>query len=214
MPLRMDSLAWLAGAFSNFDNVAAATPVPPVGLSLQINEKPAVLSLILHEKRITRAIVEKYLNEDHEFVMNIPKAGVWDGTAIEYCQTLGLGWGGMGDLVVAARDEQLSLQPKEYRWATDMLRKHGNTLSVNRLMDRLFEVERANGPTLRVALVKTYDLTADEVRTAYDDYGPFSVLFDNNPNGRPTVEALEAAASLGITSGKAKAVARRLHEPH
>ena len=56
-----------------------------------------------------------------------------------------------------------------------------------------------SGKAIKIALCVAYDLTSEHVRGAWGEIGPFDAIFKNNPNGRITSDAVNAAADLGIS---------------
>ena len=214
MPLRPGSLSWVCEKLGEFDNTEV-TPQPPNALILQVDEKPPLRSVVINERQVSIAVVKDSLKQDHEFVMNVTGFGkaVWSGEAIDFCEIHGLGWGSMGDLYRAARDEDPTRAPKQFEFATRMIKQHKNVSNAVRLNDSAFQLDRFKGTPLTVGLCHAYELTSDDVRTAWERHGPFQILFDTNPNGGFTTEALETAEQLGVFVGKARQIVRRLFDP-
>ena len=51
---------------------------------------------------------------------------------------------------------------------------------------------------MKVTLLYEYELTAEHVRTAREEYGDFAVIVKTNPNGGVTENAREVGKGLGI----------------
>jgi len=133
------------------------------------------------------------------FLVNIPSSGMWDGEAIETLAAHGAAFGGVGDLRRAITMKYPGDYVfKEYEYVERRLRQHRAVNGVSRIYDRVWRVHRKAGDTLSVAISDKYDLTADEVRTLYDRYGHFDVLFHTNNMGRIVAKAVDVGTELGI----------------
>lgn len=66
------------------------------------------------------------------------------------------------------------------------------------LFDKLFSVTLDNGKIILIAVVQAYDLMAEHLRDAYEKVGRFDVALKNNPNGRITPDATDAANAMGV----------------
>ena len=64
--------------------------------------------------------------------------------------------------------------------------------------DKLFSATLNNGKEVRIALVQAYELTAENLRDTHDKIGNFDVALKNNPNGRITPDAYDAAKSMSV----------------
>jgi len=141
-----------------------------------------------------------------------PRISDEKGNAILVAEMHGMGWGGLGTLMAAVADgDAETAQPKEYRFAQRLLEQHKNVDIAYRIYDEIFRLERKQGDELLVAILNDYEMTADNVRTQYETYGPFDIIYKTNPNGRPTSEAYAAAEALGIEIHNSKEIMRRLH---
>ena len=177
-------------------------------VEVERKERASFLLGVTSVRLVTYEIVGPFLlgNRRPRFVVNIPKEAVWTGGAIKPLQASSIAFGGMGDLQRAVRENDPGDYVfKEYAYVERRLQQHRLVTNIERLYDRVWRVRRGPGSTLDVAISNEYDLTADEVRTAYDRHAPFDILFHTNTMGRITTEAHAAAQELGIdlvTSGK------------
>lgn len=134
-----------------------------------------------------------------DFIANIPKEAIWTGEAIDIAQTEGLGWGGIKDLFSAAASPSArGFVRKEYGFAERIFSQHTAVKSYERVMDRVYKLNRGGRPPVTVVLVNEYDMTADHVRTAWERYGPFTDILANDPNCRFSPESEQAAKDLNV----------------
>jgi hypothetical protein len=198
---------WVSKVLPEQPGVARATQLASNLVEIERNEQPSLLIGVTSVQLVSYAVIEPFIesNRHPAFVVNIPKEAVWTGEAIEALKANSIAFGGMGDLHRAIReDDPREYVFKEYAYVERRLRQHRNVKEIGRLYDRVWRVHRRSGSTLDVAISNEYDLTADEVRTAYDRYSPFDILFHTNTMGRITEEADAAAQELDIelvTSG-------------
>jgi hypothetical protein len=86
----------------------------------------------------------------------------------------------------------------EFEFIERIFDQHSAIVRVERVYDRVYRLDRVALPSVTVALINEYDLTADHIRTAWQRYGPFTDVLANNPNCRCTAEAKEAAQQLKV----------------
>lgn len=212
--MRADSLAFAAMVIQKHDEVTEIEIVPPHTLVIHSKSHPPVRALIVSERNVSDEKLIPIVTEhkDHNFIANIPKKSIWLGDAIVLAEMHGMGWGGLGTLMAAVADGDAdTAQPKEYRFAQRLLEQHKNVDIVHRVYDEVFRLERKQGEDLIVTLLNDYEMTADNVRTQYETYGHFNLIYKTNPNGRPTAEAQSAAESLGLEIHNSKGMMQRLH---
>lgn len=159
-----------------------------------------VTAAVISTKQVTDETLKPLLEteQEFEFVTNLPKQGIWTGAAIDLADFHNLGWGGMGDLMSAmAQDSVEGFQRKEYSFVMRGLAQHSKVESIDRIYDRLINVNRYGLPPLTTVLLNEYELTAEHIRNARDIYGKFKAILRTNPNGGPTKNALSVAHELG-----------------
>jgi len=124
---------------------------------------------------------------------------IWTGDAINSVRKNNVGWGGIGEIHSTYDTDNYSLiQKREYNWVETNIMKHNKVRSLDRIFDRVFKVNRIGGlPSLKVVLINSYELSAEEVRNSVEAYGAFDVILKTNPNGTPTANAYLAAEELG-----------------
>ena len=153
---------------------------------------------ILKEKLVDTQHVEPFLARPVAVIANFPKIGKWTGGAIERCEAHGKAWGQWGVLLRALGNEAPeTTENPEISFNRRALIQHTRVRAVRFLYDHLLLVEHQNGRELRIALLYEYDLSGDDVRSAWDRLGPFDILLKTNPNGSLLNDAHYAAEALG-----------------
>ena len=197
---------WVATKLGSFSTV---TKIEVIGEDFMMihrdasvcgEKPPPFVAGIISAKKVTTAEIDAISGkgQQFDFVVNIPKDGIWEGAAIAKAEGLAIGWGGIGELMSAIGQPIVrGFEKKEYGFALQSLHQHTNVSSITRLYDRLLFIERHRHAPLTVVLLYEYELTAERVRQARALYGTFSMIARTNPNGGPTKNAREVAASLG-----------------
>lgn len=212
--MNVRNLKFVEGIVGKHNDVTEVELIEPNSLIISTKDHPPANVLVIFEKRISAAKIGKLLEEhpERDFLCNIPTDCVWEGDALNLIAEIGIGWGGIRDLMAAIADGDTNgAQPKEYRFAERILSQHKNINHLERLYDRAFLAERSSGSELRIVILSEYELTADHVRTAWDTYGPLDIIYKTNPNGKPTKSAYDAAKALGIEVLDTKEIMKRLH---
>ena len=153
---------------------------------------------IIKERLVELEHVQPYLDSDVAVVANFPKVGKWTGPAIEQCEAHWKAWGQWSVLLRAINSETPeTTENPEISFSRRAIRQHSRVQGVTFELDHLLLVHHQNGTILRIALLYEYDLTADDVRRAWDDLNSFDVLLKTNPNGSILEEARVVAHELG-----------------
>mgnify|MGYP000492082362 CR=1 FL=1 len=167
---------------------------------VQIHRKsyPSFRAAILREIRVTPEHIEPYLDTSVSVISNFPKIGKWTGAAINLCETNSFAWGQWSLMMRAINNESPeTTQNPEIAFNRRALAQHSRVLNVEFEFDHLLLVTHDRGVVLKVAMLYQYDLTGDDVRDAWDEFGKFDVLLKTNPNGSILDGAREVANSLG-----------------
>lgn len=160
---------------------------------------------VLSSSVVTAEDVRRMLEVDPavEFVVNIPKAAIWQGSAIQILEEVGMAFGPLGHLMkaVAGRRDSEPLNGfvhPETSYFRTILSQHSNLYRLVRVTDLIYEFQRKNGPPLLVAGLNEYELAGSTIRAAVAQHGNVSIIFATNPNAWPTSDAYEVAESMGI----------------
>lgn len=124
---------------------------------------------------------------------------IWHGNAIDYARQRNMGWGSMGEISATFHTNNYAdIQKREYSFVEEGLLKHTRVTRLDRLYDRVFQIQRTNGlPPFTITLINSYELTGEEVRHAMATYRNFNAVLKTNPNGSPTGNAYSAAQEIG-----------------
>jgi hypothetical protein len=143
-----------------------------------------------------------------EFVVNIPSKAIWSGQAIEVIHAAPAAFGTFGELLRAAREDFVSTyRNKEYSFFERAFRQHTAVRDITRLYDRVFQLHRHRRlKDITIVLVDAYDMSAEDVRNARDQYGSFDVALKISSYGSITSAADEAARHFGAEALTLKAL--------
>lgn len=170
-------------------------------IKISVPNKPDVLALISGARAIDPKMVEMLVQRAPaiDFLCGYRKECVWHGKAIKYLTERNIGWGNFATLTSAAvQGTANTASHKVYSYAEKILRQTKSVVKkVEREYDRVFIVTVKSGRTLRIGLIAEYEPTADVVRTLWDDFDAVDVMWNINPNGKPTKDAIEAGDELG-----------------
>ncbi len=196
-------MSWQVGyALANF-NKAGQSKAELVGgelIRVVTDDRPDILAAISAAETVDQAtaqhFVQTYPNLD--FLCGYRATCVWEGAAIAFLEAAAVGWGSFGTLSSAALDGSAkTASHKTYKFSDRLIRQYGRIARVDREFDRIHTVYLRSGTTLRIGMVADYEPNADAVRALWDRFGPVDIVWNINPNGSPTPEAIEAGHSLG-----------------
>lgn len=189
-------------ALANFAKPGRSTAVHVEDdlIRIMTPDQPDVLAVIAPGETIDLATVTNYLLRlpAIDFLCGYRSNCVWEGDAIRYLQDKGVGWGSFGTLTSAAlAGKAKTASHKTYFFSDRLLRQYGRVAQVVREFDRVYEVTLRNGVVFRLGMIAEYEPTADAVRSLWDRFGPMDVVWNINPNGSPSKEAINAGNELG-----------------
>lgn len=182
-------------------DVSAIVPTAAGVVAVERVGMPSFIAVLLDMQRVAGVDVDSAVSAvpGLKFVSNIPRNSVIDGSAWTHAAARQVGLGRMGDLMRALREPDVAAyQNPEIRFIERGLRQHSAVADFRRLDDVRYEILRSGMPTLLVAMLNNYEVTADVVRSAWDKYGPFEVAVATNPNARETTSAAVAASALNV----------------
>lgn len=196
-----ETTRWVADKLSAMPEVHEAAVIGSNVLGITRKKHQPFAAGILSVPTVTGEILQALLDSDSRIaiVANIPKESVWRGDAIALASARGVAFGSLADLMSATgREENVrGYQRREYEFVERGLRQHNRVLELEREFDRIYLIHRRGLPALRFVMLNEYELTADHIRTARSRYGRFDAVLLNNPNGKPTANAVEVAKSIG-----------------
>lgn len=162
--------------------------------------QPDILAVISPDETIDKPAAARYRERyrDMDFLCGYRASCIWEGDAIQYLEEDRIGWGNFGTLCSAALDGNAhTASHKVYKFADRLLRQYGRVVQVVREFDRVHRVSLKGGRTLRIGMIAEYEPTADVVRSLWARFGPVDVAWNINPNGTPSIEAIDAGRELG-----------------
>ena len=192
---------WVLERLREHDRIVSLRPIAEQLIEIERKKYESFNAAIIGEKIVHSEAIQNIVSTSVglEFIVNLPKQGIWTGDAIIAVEVYDIGWGGLGDLMSAINLEEVrGFQKKEYDFVERGLEQHDKVQRFHRMFDRVYEIVRCSHSPVVVALVNEYDLTAEHVRNAREKYGIFSIIVKTNPNGRITEIAHQVAKSLGI----------------
>lgn len=193
--------AWVAERIAEMAQVQQAQVVGRHVLRVTRDKYAPFAAGVISVPVVTPQIVQPVLDADPsiEILVNVPKEAFWTGPAIAAAAARNVAFGGVGDLMSAVSDEDVTRYIRsEFDFVERGLRQHSGVSRLEREADRVYLVRRHVLPPLRFVMLKEYELTSDHVRTARDRYGAFDAILINNPNGKPTTGAVEVAKSMSV----------------
>ena len=90
------------------------------------------------------------------------------------------------------------------------MRQHKNVSSVSYVYDRVFKADRKHGSSLTVAVIDAYNMSAEDVRNAKDQFGHFDIVVKSSSHGSITHQADAAAKSVNAEALTFGELMRRL----
>lgn len=146
-----------------------------------------------------------------QLVVNLPSGVLWDGLAIDAIHAEGAAFGTFGDIDRAARTMDTgSFRDKNMGFFINGMQQHSNVMSVSYVYDSVFRVDRVSGPSLTIAVIEAYNMSAEDVRNARTSIGSFDIVVKSTSYGSITPHAEAAATSLGAQALTFKELMQRL----
>ncbi|MBN9983797.1 hypothetical protein [Rhizobium laguerreae] len=180
--------------------VTAAENLRGDAIKITAQSRPDTIAVISDANFIDVALARGYHQQypEMDFLCGYRKGAVWDGAAIKYLEGHKIGWGNGGTLTSAVRaDDVKAAGHKEFFFSDRLIRQLRSVTFIEREFDRIHSVTLADGRKLRIGMVMEYEPTAEAVRNLWDRFGAVDVVWNINPNGKPTQKAIEAGEELG-----------------
>lgn len=161
---------------------------------------PYAIAVISAEYLITPGIATQYHSTypAMDFLCGYRKECAWEGGAINFLEARSIGWGSAGTLESAIPAWAFqNAAHKTYFFSYRLISQLRSISNLNREFDRVFTMTLADGRVMRVGMIMEYEPTADAIRSFWDRFGPIDIAWNINPNGNPTLNAIEAGRNLG-----------------
>ncbi|MFT4276991.1 MAG: hypothetical protein QM576_11585 [Rhodopseudomonas sp.] len=182
-------------------------------IRITAQDQPEVWAVISAEHEICAATAERYRTTypEMDFLCGYRKSCVWHGEAIEHLESVDVGWGSCATLASASLEGNANTAShKTYFFSDRLLRQYGRVQNVCREYDRIHRVTLRSGTVLRIAMIADYEPTADAIRSLVDQFGRVDIVWNINPNGHPSPEAIAAGIDLGCEVMKWEELKERL----
>lgn len=138
-----------------------------------------------------------------QLVVNVPSKTPWSGAAIDFVHSVPAAFGRMGDIARAAETRAAELfRDKKMAFFINALEQHRNVSRVSYVYDSVLQVDRIIGASVTVAVIDTYNMSAEDVRNARNNVGHFDVVVKSTSYGSITEQAVAAAESMGAHAVK------------
>jgi hypothetical protein len=134
-----------------------------------------------------------------QLIVNVPSKTLWSGSAIDRIHAASAAFGTLGDVSRAASTKNAgTYRDRGMGFFINGMKQHTNVSGVSYVYDRVFKVDQRNSTGLIVAVIDTYNMSAEDVRNARDQFGHFDVVVKSSSYGSITDQAEAAAKSIGV----------------
>lgn len=193
------SANWCADKFKH-EHVLQVRVIEDNLVELEVEEVGRVLVATMSLPVVSLADVPPTaLRPDVQFLLNISKDALFQGDLINYADRVPMGVGGVGDLLRAINKKELRKYfAPERSFILRALSQHDAVAGVEMLNNYTYLIHRRALGAYQVLVVTEYDVTAEVVRAALQKFGHSRTILANNPSGKVTPEAKEAAKSAGV----------------
>ena len=193
------SANWCADKLKH-EHVSQVRVVEDNLVELEIEEMGKVLAATMSLPAVSLADVPPTaLRPDVQFLLNISKDALFRGDLIKYADRVPMGVGGVGDLLRAINKKELRRYTTPERgFILRALSQHDAVSGVEMLNNYTYLIHRHALGAYQVLVVTEYDVTAEVVRATLQKFGHSRTILANNPNGKVTPEAKEAAKNAGV----------------
>lgn len=199
MTVTDSSTIWVAGKLSH-EHVSGVRAVENNLIELEIEEMGPVLVAVMSLRVAGLANIPATARRpDVDFILNIPKDALFDGDLINFAYNLPVGLGGMGDLLRAVNHKNLRgyICP-ERKFIFRALSQHDAVSRIEMLNNNTLLIHRHKMAAYQILAINEYEITADVIRDNIQRFGKSRTILVNNPNGRITPEAVDAAKTAGV----------------
>jgi hypothetical protein len=146
-----------------------------------------------------------------DLVVNVPSKTLWSGAAIDRIHLSAAAFGTFGDIArAAASGDAGSFRDKGMGFFINAMKQHTNVSNVAYVYDSVFRADRKRGEALTVAVIDTYNMSAEDVRNARTQVGHFDVVVKSSSYGSITAPAHAAARDIGAQALTFRELMQRL----
>jgi hypothetical protein len=133
-----------------------------------------------------------------QLVVNVPSKSLWSGAAIDRIHAESASFGTFGDISRAADTGNAGFyREKNMGFFINAMQQHGNVSNVSYVYETVVKADLKIGASVVVAVIETYNMSAEDVRNARARLGHFDVVVKSSSYGSITDQAEAAAKSMG-----------------
>lgn len=214
--MKNNTIDWVASKLKESDNVEVVDRTSENFLNILFKGGRSALVAVLNVQGVVKKHdVEPLFAGDlnPQLVVNVPSKTLWSGEAIRYIHSSSAAFGRFGDIYRAASSVGAgSYRDKGMGFFITAMEQHSNVKDVSYVYDNVFQVDRARGTSLTVAVIEAYNMSAEDVRNAKTQLGVFDIIVKSTSYGSITDEAKIAADSMGIEALMFKNLMGRLNK--
>ncbi|NQU06108.1 MAG: hypothetical protein HQ568_08450 [Calditrichaeota bacterium] len=192
--------SWIKGKIDSHDEVISTELINSNLISITRNDGRSYYIATMSLERIDSKDLTHLLGQQNvDFVLNVSNEPYITRNALEFAGNHDFAIGSLGDLTRALRDGDLSnYVNQEATFILRGLRQHTRVSNVMRLDNRRYQVERVGLESVIVLALNDYDLIAESVRSAIDNFPEFHALLTSNPYCQRSSNSVVAADAAGI----------------
>lgn len=209
-----DMTQWVASKLKADDRLEVVSQTPEGFLVIRSKTGYTFLVAVISGLNlIATADVEHLFSGavEPQLVVSVPSKTLWSGAAIHRVHMASAAFGTLGDVARAAATENAgSFRDGGMEFFIKAMKQHTNVSSVSYVFDFVFRAERKHGPHLIVAVIETYNMSAEDVRNARDRVGHFDVVVKSSSYGSITAPATAAAMDMGAQALTFRELMQRL----
>lgn len=192
---------WVVNKLATEERVKVVDRTPEDFLVVRAKDEYTFLVAVLGVKNVIQLSDAQALFSGAakpDLVVNVPSATLWSGEAIDFIHNVPAAFGTLGDIARAADTKAANLfRDKNMGFFINAMEQHKNVASVSYVYDSVFAVRSRNGTSVTVAVIDTYNMSAEDVRNARTRIGNFDVVVKSSSYGSITDQAKTAAESIG-----------------
>jgi hypothetical protein len=205
---------WIAGKLVSSEKLEISNRIGQNLLQVKANDDYEFLVGVLGVKGVIQLsdVAPLFTAADRpDIVVNVPSKSLWSGAAIHHIHANGAAFGTFGDISRAGYTDNVgSYRDKNMGFFVKSIAQHSNVSSLSYVYDRVFRAERKIGGSLVIAVIDTYNMSAEDVRNAQTQFGKFDIVVKSSSHGSITYQAEAAAKSMGIEALTFGELMRRL----
>lgn len=192
---------WVVNKLATEERVKVVDQTPEDFLVVRAKDEYTFLVAVLGVKNVIQLSDAQALFSGAtkpDLVVNVPSATLWSGEAIDFIHNVPAAFGTLGDIARAADTKAANLfRDKNMGFFINAMEQHKNVASVSYVYDSVFAVRSRNGTSVTVAVIDTYNMSAEDVRNARTRIGNFDIVVKSSSYGSITDQAKTAAESIG-----------------